>query len=108
MRGALNSMRLRAVRAAVNQWDEQAAAAKVRHQRLRVFHPDTRLRRAAFNSMRAGFEVRRALRKAVGGIRMNRENRALRAWADGVDSFHIGGALLFPLLPSSARGRIQK
>ena len=28
--------------------------------------------------------------------------------ADGVDSFHVGGALLFPLLPSSARGRIQK
>ena len=32
----------------------------------------------------------------------------LGAWADGVDSFHVGGALLFPLLPSSARGRIQK
>ena len=85
MRKALVTMRMRKVRAAANSWHEQASGSRARKRRLKAFHPETRLKRAAFNSIMQRFLMLRALRRTGAKIRMIRERRALQSWRQGAN-----------------------
>ena len=85
MRKALVTMRMRKVRAAANSWHEQASGSRARKRRLKAFHPETRLKRAAFNSIMQRFLMLRALRRTGAKIRMTRERRAIQSWRQGAN-----------------------
>ena len=86
MRASLNNLCLRNLRAAMNTWRDTTDSLLFVASSLRVFDPEVRLRRAAFNSLREGLQEHERLKRAVMAIIHKSRHRAFTSWLSVLQS----------------------